>query len=138
MSAPEECGRFRLNFIYAGHVQCRAWALASLAPTKDMEVVVIGSSLDCADFQLLLFVGLRTLIERLGAAAFNVGIFNISLDASGAESSEAAPVLARYASASSGWCLRRRVLLLLVQESICHDKGPAPFERFECARSVDF
>ena len=69
--------------------------MASLAPTKDMEVVVIGSSLECADFQLLLYVGLRALVDRLGAATFNVGIFNISLDASGTESSEAAPLLAR-------------------------------------------
>ena len=65
-----------------------------------MEVVVIGRRLDCTDFQLLLFVGLRTLIERLGAATFNVGIFNISLDPSGANTRQAVPLLARCVSAS--------------------------------------
>lgn len=91
-----------LNIVPPAHLylesaaQCRAWALASLAPTKDMEVIVIGDSLECADFQLLLYVGLRALIDKLGAATFNMGIFNISVDATERESGEAAPLLARY------------------------------------------
>jgi hypothetical protein len=55
----------------------RAWCYASLAPTKDMELVVQGASLGCACFQLLLHTALRALIDRLGVATFNVGIFNV-------------------------------------------------------------
>ncbi len=89
----------------------RAWALAALAPIKDMEVTVIGNSLECPDFQLMLFVALRTLIDRLGAAAFNVGIFNVGISGSNAcaraaEVLEATPILARYA-------LKRRVPIVL-------------------------
>ena len=79
----------------------RAWALAALAPIKDMEVTVIGDSLECPEFQLVLFVALRALIDRLGAATFNVGIFNIGIagsNARAAEALEATPVLARYAA----------------------------------------
>ena len=89
---------WQVDLIKPDPMLCRAWALASLAPSKDMEVVVIGSGLECADFQLLLYVGLRALVDKLGAATFNVGIFNISLDASGKESTEAAPLLARCLS----------------------------------------
>ena len=71
------------------HVYCRAYALASLAPTKDMEVVVIGNSLESADFQRLLYVALRALIDKLGAATFNVGIFNIRVP--GSDSAAPAP-----------------------------------------------
>lgn len=73
----------------------RASAFASLAPTKDMEVVVIGESLECTDFQLLLFVGLRALIDRLGAASFNVGIFNNGLEGFQPNPLDAAPLVAR-------------------------------------------
>ncbi|KAK9905646.1 hypothetical protein WJX75_003820 [Coccomyxa subellipsoidea] len=55
----------------------RAWCYASLAPTKDMELVVQGASLGCPCFQLLLHTALRALIDRLGVATFNVGIFNV-------------------------------------------------------------
>lgn len=58
-------------------------------------MVVTGESLECTDFQLLLFVGLRALIDKLGAATFNVGIFNIGLDSPGREPSGAAPLFAR-------------------------------------------
>ncbi len=56
---------------------CRAWCYASLVPTKDMELVVQGASLGCPCFQALLHAALRALIDQLGAATFNVGIFNI-------------------------------------------------------------
>ena len=80
----------------------RAWALAALAPIKDMEVTVVGDSLECPAFQLMLFVALRALIDRLGAATFNVGIFNTGIagsNARAAEALEATPVLARYTAA---------------------------------------
>lgn len=73
----------------------RASAFASLAPTKDMEVVVIGESLECRDFQLLLFVGLRALIDKLAAATFNVGIFNNGLERLEPNPLDAAPLVAR-------------------------------------------
>ncbi len=60
-----------------------------------MEVVVIGESLECTDFQLLLFVGLRALIDRLGAASFNVGIFNNGLEGFQPNPLDAAPLVAR-------------------------------------------
>jgi len=43
-----------------------------------MEVVVQGASLSCPCFQLLLHAALRALLDRLGVATFNVGIFNIT------------------------------------------------------------
>ncbi|BDA47698.1 hypothetical protein COCOBI_10-5490 [Coccomyxa sp. Obi] len=55
----------------------RAWCYASLVPTKDMELVVQGANLGCPCFQALLHTALRALIDRLGSATFNVGIFNI-------------------------------------------------------------
>ena len=70
----------------------RAYAVASLAPTKDMEVIVTGDSLESTDFQQLIFVALRALIDKLGAAAFNVGIFNIRV--LGSDSAAAASPLA--------------------------------------------
>ncbi len=68
-----------------------------------MEVVVIGKSLESADFQHLLYVALRALIDKLGAATFNVGIFNIRVPgsdsaapaASSQTSTDEVPVLAR-------------------------------------------
>ena len=59
---------------------------------------MIGGSLECPEFQLLLFVGLRALIDRLGAATFNVGIFNIGLAGSEAAPEGVAPLLARCCS----------------------------------------
>ena len=72
-------------------VYCRAYALASLAPTKDMEVVVIGDSLESAGFQRLLYVALRALIDKLAAATFNVGIFNIRVPGSDNAAPAASP-----------------------------------------------
>lgn len=67
----------------------RAWCYASLVPTKDMELVVHGAKLSCPAFQFLLHAALRTLIDQLGSATFNVGIFNLrcepDLDADGPE-----------------------------------------------------
>lgn len=42
-----------------------------------MELVVQGAGLGCPCFQLLLHAALRALLDRLGVATFNVGIFNI-------------------------------------------------------------
>ena len=71
---------------------CRsACALASLAPTKDMEVIVIGDSLESTDFQRLLYAALRALIDKLGAATFNVGIFNIRVPGSDCAAPAAPP-----------------------------------------------
>ena len=68
-----------------------------------MEVVVIGKSLESADFQRLLYVALRALIDKLGAATFNVGIFNIRVPGSDSAapaapfqtSTDEVPILAR-------------------------------------------
>ena len=45
-------------------------------------MVVIGVSLESADFQHLLYVALRALIDVLGAGTFNIGIFNIRVQGS--------------------------------------------------------
>ena len=87
---------------------------------------MIGESLECTEFQLLLFVGLRTLIDKLGAATFNVGIFNIGVSPSGANSSEAAPLLARCLPylhwMYNLWCRCRFLLASLHGElsSVCN------------------
>ena len=67
---------------------------ASLAPTKDMEITILGDELTCPAFAGLLHGALRTLIDRLGALTFNVGILNISLEQDGAASQQQ-PVIAR-------------------------------------------
>ena len=64
---------------------------------------MIGDTLECTDFQLLLFVALRALIDKLGAATFNVGIFNIRVPGSDCAApaapsetgTEEVPILAR-------------------------------------------
>ena len=78
---------------------CRAWCYASLVPTKDMELVVQGSGLSCPCFQYLLHAALRALIDRLGVATFNVGIFNIRC---GADEKSSAPYLAASVQAVHG------------------------------------
>ena len=63
-----------------------------------MELCVQGAGLRCAAFQLLLFVALRTLVDRLGAATFNVGVYNIPAGTNGASIGaleQPAPLLAR-------------------------------------------
>ncbi|EIE23757.1 hypothetical protein COCSUDRAFT_63282 [Coccomyxa subellipsoidea C-169] len=77
----------------------RAWCYASLVPTKDMELVVQGSGLSCPCFQYLLHAALRALIDRLGVATFNVGIFNIRY---GADVKSSAPHLAASVQAVDG------------------------------------
>ena len=67
---------------------------ASLAPTKDMEITILGDELTCPAFAGLLHGALRALIDRLGALTFNVGILNISLEQDGAASQQQ-PVIAR-------------------------------------------
>jgi hypothetical protein len=69
----------------------RAWAYASLCPYKDMEMVVMGSSMTCPAFQRLLHACLRTLIDELGCRTFNVGILNITLDESSRKDGEQEP-----------------------------------------------
>ncbi|KAL4422818.1 hypothetical protein ABPG75_009015 [Micractinium tetrahymenae] len=68
-----------------------AFAYPSLAPWKDMEVCVQGSSLGSPAFQRLLYTALRALIDELGVATLNAAIHNIQiqagLEADGASSS---------------------------------------------------
>eukprot|EP00195_Chlamydomonas_chlamydogama_P000502 CAMPEP_0202919522 /NCGR_PEP_ID=MMETSP1392-20130828/76056_1 /ASSEMBLY_ACC=CAM_ASM_000868 /TAXON_ID=225041 /ORGANISM="Chlamydomonas chlamydogama, Strain SAG 11-48b" /LENGTH=480 /DNA_ID=CAMNT_0049612915 /DNA_START=177 /DNA_END=1620 /DNA_ORIENTATION=+ len=59
--------------------QGRAWIASSLAPLKDMEVIIIGDSLSCPAFVRALHASLRALIDELGCQSFNVGILNIPL-----------------------------------------------------------
>jgi hypothetical protein len=58
-----------------------AWALVSLSPVKDMEVVVVGDHLCCPAFGAALHVSLRALIDGCGCRTFNVGVHGIDLDA---------------------------------------------------------
>ena len=73
--------------------RCRAKCYASLSPTKDMEIVVLGESLACPAFALLLHGALRTLIDQLAVTSFNVGILNICADNGNGSGGE--PVVAR-------------------------------------------
>ena len=73
---------------------CRAVCYASLAPMKDMEITILGDELTCPAFAGLLHGALRTLIDRLGALTFNVGILNISL-AQDRAASQQQPIIAR-------------------------------------------
>ncbi|KAK9814543.1 hypothetical protein WJX72_007646 [[Myrmecia] bisecta] len=89
-----------------GTAKDRASCFASLSPYKDMEVVILGSSLSSHAFQRLFFQVLRALIDRLGVATFNAAILNISLDAQRpltdgegrADPSHALPLIARVVS----------------------------------------
>lgn len=58
---------------------CRAFCFASLAPAKDMELVVIGGGLKCQAFSALLHGCLQALIDRLAVTAFNVSILNVAV-----------------------------------------------------------
>lgn len=60
-----------------------------------------GASLSCPCFQLLLHAALRALLDRLGVATFNVGIFNIS--PGGGREAIAAPDLAPGSLAEPGF-----------------------------------
>ena len=52
---------------------------------------MIGDGLESADFQRLLYVALRALTDKLGAATFNVGIFNIRVPGSDGAAPAASP-----------------------------------------------
>ncbi|PSC76196.1 hypothetical protein C2E20_0078 [Micractinium conductrix] len=89
-----------------------AFAFASLAPWKDMEVCVHGSSLRSAAFQRLLFTALRALVDELGVATFNAAIHNIPLPppaapseagSAGTRSASSGSVAASAASSASGF-----------------------------------
>ncbi|KAL4448868.1 hypothetical protein ABPG77_007585 [Micractinium sp. CCAP 211/92] len=77
-----------------------AFAYPSLAPWKDMEVCVHGSSLGSPAFQRLLYTTLRALIDELGVATFNAAIHNITIQA--APVGNGADIAGSSASASSG------------------------------------
>ncbi|GMH32491.1 hypothetical protein BSKO_00325 [Bryopsis sp. KO-2023] len=55
----------------------RCFSYPSLTPWKDMEVVILGSSIESPSFQKLLYTVLRMLVDDFGAASFNVGIQGI-------------------------------------------------------------
>ena len=55
--------------------QVVATAHASLCPTKDAEIVILGKSLDCPAFQALFYSSVRALIDELGVQSFNAGIY---------------------------------------------------------------
>lgn len=57
-----------------------AHLIANLCPYKDMEVQVLGTSLEDPAFSMALHVALRTLIDRLGSRTFNVGVLNLTGD----------------------------------------------------------
>lgn len=61
--------------------QHTAYAFASVAPVKDMEIVVVGQHLCCPAFQRMLHAALRSFIDGLGAVTFNVGVLNVNLAA---------------------------------------------------------
>ncbi|GAB4820069.1 hypothetical protein N2152v2_007115 [Parachlorella kessleri] len=61
----------------------RAFCYPSLTPTKDMEVCIQGSHMCSPAFQLLLYVALRALIDKLGVKTFNAAIYNVSLQGPG-------------------------------------------------------
>lgn len=84
--------------------------------------MVIGDGLECAEFQLLLIVGLRALIDKLDAATFNVGVFNIVLEKSSGSPLKPAPLLARCDEKA-----RKR-------ECSCHD-GSAINQHIGCCAS---
>lgn len=56
-----------------------AWGLASLAPIKDMEILVLGSHMCSQAFQRMLYAALRAMIDDLSVQTFNVGMLNVDL-----------------------------------------------------------
>ncbi|MEW5307702.1 MAG: hypothetical protein WDW36_010080 [Sanguina aurantia] len=74
LSAHEAAG---LLEVQEGEGGDRAWALPSLAPVKDMEVLILGSGMASPAFVTLLHRTLRALIDRLGVDSFNVGLLNM-------------------------------------------------------------
>eukprot|EP01025_Chloroclados_australasicus_P042692 TRINITY_DN45392_c0_g1_i2.p1 TRINITY_DN45392_c0_g1~~TRINITY_DN45392_c0_g1_i2.p1 ORF type:complete len:194 (-),score=16.42 TRINITY_DN45392_c0_g1_i2:89-670(-) len=57
----------------------RAYVWPSLAPIKDMEIVVLGSHAGSPALARALHAALRVLIDDLHVCTFNVGIFNLSV-----------------------------------------------------------
>lgn len=53
----------------------RSWIFASLTPRKDAEVIIHAPLLDSASLAAVLNAALRTIIDDLGCACFNVGIY---------------------------------------------------------------
>lgn len=73
----------------------RAHCCVSLAPRKDMELILIAPNLQSPIFGFLLYNSLRCLIDKLGVTSFNVGILNIKLgDKDKDDISD--PIFARY------------------------------------------
>jgi hypothetical protein len=68
-----------------------AFLAAHLAPIKDCEVLVVGSSLGSPAFCRALHAALRGLIEALGVQTFNVGVLNVAVGQ------------AQQAQAQGGW-----------------------------------
>ncbi|GLI67736.1 hypothetical protein VaNZ11_011938 [Volvox africanus] len=62
-----------------GRGEDRCWILAHLAPQKDMEVVLLGSSLTSPVFVAALHASLRALVDGLSVQTFNCGILNVPL-----------------------------------------------------------
>ena len=52
----------------------RTYCYPSLTPLKDMETVVQGTCLRSPTFNLAMHTALRTLIDKLGAKTYNVGV----------------------------------------------------------------
>lgn len=58
------------------HTFDSASVFASLLPSKNREIVVVGSrGIEDRAFQRLMYCGLRTLIDELGSGSFNMGIY---------------------------------------------------------------
>ena len=79
-----------------------ATAFASLCPTKDAEIVVVGAAITCPNFQLLFYSALRALIDELGVQTFNATLYNIPLphinNSSSNNNSNNRPIVARVVS----------------------------------------
>ena len=68
----------------------------SLLPTKNREMVVVGENgIEDPEFQRLVFVGLRTMIDECGTNSFNLGVLP---GAYGTEDMVSGRVVARLAS----------------------------------------
>mmetsp|Transcript_40099 Transcript_40099/g.71979 ORF Transcript_40099/g.71979 Transcript_40099/m.71979 type:complete len:394 (-) Transcript_40099:103-1284(-) len=69
-----------------GEGEHRAWAYVHLSPIKDMEIVIQARGMRSSGLHRLLHAALRTLIDDLGVASFNVGVLNIQVDSESAPS----------------------------------------------------
>ncbi len=95
---------FLLHAAICAPFACRAVLYANICPRKDAELVIHGTQMGDPFFQLLFFIALRTLIERLGVVSFNASVYNIGLGELGAGGSKGSnggmgvPVVARVLS----------------------------------------